>query len=261
MISPSNTFNGLTIERPGTTPASRRSTTRRGARTYFRLLPNDHVQAAALATAMRDRGCKRLAVVHDGEVYGRGMDATSRRPPRGSVCRSSQPPHQPQRPQLPLRSRRAKRRLRRLHRHHRQRRRAAVPRRRPRACPRRSCSRSDGVAESGFTGRAPGLGRAPHDHHRRHARARRLPAARPDRQLPTRTSLRLRGDEADPRRHQRRRRRQGGRCSATCAGVQNRASALGTYGFDANGDTTLRTYGLYTIRGRPLRWAGPVTAA
>ena len=34
-------------------------------------------------------------------------------------------------------------------------------------------------------------------------------------------------------------------------GVQNRASVLGTYSFDANGDTTLRTYGLYTIRSAP----------
>ena len=44
-------------------------------------------------------------------------------------------------------------------------------------------------------------------------------------------------------------------------GVSNRAGVLGTYGFDANGDTTLRTYGLYTIRGRTLRWVGAITAA
>ena len=30
---------------------------------------------------------------------------------------------------------------------------------------------------------------------------------------------------------------------------------LGTYGFDANGDTTLRTYGLYGVQGKQLRWA------
>ena len=44
-------------------------------------------------------------------------------------------------------------------------------------------------------------------------------------------------------------------------GVQNRASVLGTYGFDANGDTTLRTYGLYTIRDKALTWVGPVNTA
>jgi branched-chain amino acid transport system substrate-binding protein len=44
-------------------------------------------------------------------------------------------------------------------------------------------------------------------------------------------------------------------------GVQNRNSVLGTYSFDANGDTTLRTYGLYTIRNRFLTWVGPINAA
>ena len=29
--------------------------------------------------------------------------------------------------------------------------------------------------------------------------------------------------------------------------VQGRQSVLGTYGFDANGETTLRTYGLYRV--------------
>ena len=43
--------------------------------------------------------------------------------------------------------------------------------------------------------------------------------------------------------------------------VQNRQSAIGTYGFDANGDTTLRAYGLYRISGDELRWEGAVTAA
>ena len=36
-------------------------------------------------------------------------------------------------------------------------------------------------------------------------------------------------------------------------GVQNRASVLGTYCFDANGDTTLRTYGLYGIQRQAAR--------
>ncbi len=42
--------------------------------------------------------------------------------------------------------------------------------------------------------------------------------------------------------------------------VQNRPSALGTYGFDANGDTTLRTIGLYRISNYALRFVGPITA-
>jgi branched-chain amino acid transport system substrate-binding protein len=44
-------------------------------------------------------------------------------------------------------------------------------------------------------------------------------------------------------------------------GVQNRASVLGTYSLDANGDTTLRTYGLYGISKKSLVWQGAITAA
>ena len=44
-------------------------------------------------------------------------------------------------------------------------------------------------------------------------------------------------------------------------GVQNRASVLGTYGFDANGDTTLRTYGLYGVSGKLLVFKAAITAS
>jgi branched-chain amino acid transport system substrate-binding protein len=44
-------------------------------------------------------------------------------------------------------------------------------------------------------------------------------------------------------------------------GVQNRASVLGTYSLDANGDTTLRTYGLYGVSKKSLVWQGAITAA
>jgi branched-chain amino acid transport system substrate-binding protein len=43
--------------------------------------------------------------------------------------------------------------------------------------------------------------------------------------------------------------------------VQNRASLLGTYSLDANGDTTNRAYGLYGISGRALVFKGAITAA
>ena len=48
-------------ERPGDQPGEPGKYYPTGDRTYFRILPNDHVQAAALVTAMRDRGCKALA--------------------------------------------------------------------------------------------------------------------------------------------------------------------------------------------------------
>ena len=44
-------------------------------------------------------------------------------------------------------------------------------------------------------------------------------------------------------------------------GVQNRASVLGTYSLDANGDTTLRTYGLYGIQRKQLVWVGAINAS
>ena len=44
-------------------------------------------------------------------------------------------------------------------------------------------------------------------------------------------------------------------------GVQNRASVLGTYSIDANGDTTNRAYGLYGISGKSLVFNSAITAA
>jgi branched-chain amino acid transport system substrate-binding protein len=44
------------------------------------------------------------------------------------------------------------------------------------------------------------------------------------------------------------------------AAVRDRQSVLGTYSFDRFGDTTLRDYGLYRIRGGHLRWARTVRA-
>ena len=85
MISPSNTVHRPHDERRrGRARASRTSTTRPATRTYFRIMPNDNVQAAALATAMRDRGCKRVAAVHDGEVYGKGVGTLMRRDRRAA---------------------------------------------------------------------------------------------------------------------------------------------------------------------------------
>jgi branched-chain amino acid transport system substrate-binding protein len=43
--------------------------------------------------------------------------------------------------------------------------------------------------------------------------------------------------------------------------VQNRASVLGTYSLDPNGDTTLRSYGLYGVSKKALFWQGAIRAA
>ena len=53
--------------------ASRTSTTRRGKRTYARIVPKDTIQGAALATLMKQDGCTKVAMANDKEVYGAGL--------------------------------------------------------------------------------------------------------------------------------------------------------------------------------------------
>ena len=72
-ISPTNTAIGLTRDGPGAAPGEPFEYYPTGARHYVRLAPNDRVQAGALAVAMRKRGCRRVATIHDGEVYGAGV--------------------------------------------------------------------------------------------------------------------------------------------------------------------------------------------
>ena len=55
--------------------ASRTSTTRRGERTYARIVPKDTIQGAALATLMKQDGCTKVAMTNDKEVYGAGLAA------------------------------------------------------------------------------------------------------------------------------------------------------------------------------------------
>jgi len=79
VVSPSNTAIGLTRRGAGAEPGEPDKYYPTGERTYLRIMPNDAVQAAALATAMRDAGCRRIAAVHDGEVYGKGVGTLMRR--------------------------------------------------------------------------------------------------------------------------------------------------------------------------------------
>jgi branched-chain amino acid transport system substrate-binding protein len=72
-ISPSNTAIGLTRGGPGTCCGEPGRYYPLGSRTFFRLSPSDRGQGGALATVMRDRGCRRIASITDGEVYGSGV--------------------------------------------------------------------------------------------------------------------------------------------------------------------------------------------
>ena len=47
---------------------------------------------------------------------------------------------------------------------------------------------------------------------------------------------------------------------ASLFSVRDRQSVLGTYSIDPFGDTTLRTFGIYRISNRTLRWSNAVTA-
>src|SRR5215217_8248101 len=44
-----------------------------GKRTYGRVVPADHIQAAAQVTYQKDEGCKKTYILNDKEVYGKGI--------------------------------------------------------------------------------------------------------------------------------------------------------------------------------------------
>jgi branched-chain amino acid transport system substrate-binding protein len=259
MVSPSNTAIGLTTDGPGTSPGEPEKyyPVGRQGRNYFRIIPNDKVQAAALATAMRDRGCKRIVAFSDREVYGAGV---------GKLVRSDAA-------RLGLQVVRSKRIGRGTRTYGSVRGADCIVytgitangavrlfNRVGASARNAQLFASDGVAESGFVGRL------------RTSVARRVtvtiatlaPEAYPGAAvIGNADPYKIYGYEAmklildginagGPTKE--------GLLGWLRTGVQNRASVLGTYSLDANGDTTLRTYGLYTIRGKTLRWAGALTA-
>jgi len=265
MISPSNTAVGLTRGGPGANPGEPDKYYPTGERTYFRLVPNDAVQGGALAAATRDAGCTAIASVTDRETYGKGV---------GSWYRTSAR-------QLGLNV--AKRKSIRRQRSYRGLARSlkgadcfvytgitasgAVRLFRDvgRALPKAKLFGSDGIAESGFSRHVP------------RSVARRVlvsvatlaPEAYP---AAGQAVLARAGRNADPYflygyeamrlitdAYAAGARDKAG-VLAFLRGVTGRASVLGTYGFDANGDTTMKTYGLYAIRGGLLTWAGVATA-
>jgi branched-chain amino acid transport system substrate-binding protein len=73
LISPSNTYLGLTRTGPGVAAGHPDSLYPTGKRNYVRLAPADDAQAAALVLAARDAGVRRPFLLHDGEDYGRGL--------------------------------------------------------------------------------------------------------------------------------------------------------------------------------------------
>jgi branched-chain amino acid transport system substrate-binding protein len=218
-------------------------------------MPNDTVQAAALATAMRDAGCKRVGAVHDGETYGRGMSTLMRATAKRLGLRLT-----------------GTTRIRKSTRSY-----GAIKgdciaytgitangatRMFNRVSRSAKLFASDGVAESAFT------------RHISASAAKRMTIAvstlAPDAYGPAGAAIIGNGDPyklygyesmklvldginaAGPSR--------AALLGWLRTGVQNRASVLGTYSLDANGDTTSRAYGLYGVSRKQLVWKGAVTA-
>jgi branched-chain amino acid transport system substrate-binding protein len=72
-ISPANTAVGLTTDEPGATPGEPDKYYPSGTRTYARIVPKDTIQGAALATLMKQDGCTKVQLLNDKEVYGAGL--------------------------------------------------------------------------------------------------------------------------------------------------------------------------------------------
>ena len=72
-ISPTNTYVGLTTNEPGSAPGEPDKYYPTGQRTYVRIVPRDTIQAAADLQAMKDAGCTKVAVANDKEAYGAGL--------------------------------------------------------------------------------------------------------------------------------------------------------------------------------------------
>ncbi len=72
MISPANTYTGLT--KPGKGAANEPTVYRpSGAVTYFRVVPADDIQGLVGAQWALEMGAKKVYVLHDKELYGQGL--------------------------------------------------------------------------------------------------------------------------------------------------------------------------------------------
>jgi branched-chain amino acid transport system substrate-binding protein len=71
-VSPSNTYVGLT-RAEGADKGEPDKYYPSGKRTYGRVVPADHIQAAAQVAYQKGEGCTKLYVLNDKEVYGKGI--------------------------------------------------------------------------------------------------------------------------------------------------------------------------------------------
>ncbi len=72
-ISPSNTYVGLTTDKPGSEPGEPEKYYPAQTRTYARVVPADDIQGAALVTIMKEDGCQSVYIFNDKTTYGAGL--------------------------------------------------------------------------------------------------------------------------------------------------------------------------------------------
>ena len=71
-VSPANTYVGLTRSE-GAEKGEPAKYQPSGTKTYGRVVPADHIQAAAQVAWMKDEGVNKLYILNDKEVYGKGI--------------------------------------------------------------------------------------------------------------------------------------------------------------------------------------------
>ena len=103
-ISPANTAVGLTTDEPGAEQGEPDKYYPTGKRTYARIVPRDTIQGAALATVMKEDGCKKPSRrQRQGGVRRRPGHATSRTPPKAQgLTIVGNDGHRPEGAELPL---------------------------------------------------------------------------------------------------------------------------------------------------------------
>ena len=72
-VSPANTYVGLTTSLPGSAAGEPQKYYPTGNRNYLRIVPIDSIQAASDLMAMKQAGCTKVAVANDKEAYGAGL--------------------------------------------------------------------------------------------------------------------------------------------------------------------------------------------
>ena len=72
-VSPANTYVGLTTNLPGSAAGEPQKYYPSGTRTFLRIVPIDSIQAASDLMAMKQSGCTKVAIANDKEAYGSGL--------------------------------------------------------------------------------------------------------------------------------------------------------------------------------------------